>query len=129
MAQNASHDWFADCAENFVAYLFSSAGFNVYGGNKWGADLVVKKNKKWYLVEIRSTDAKDRPRKKSASKMQDVNIYAEVVLNQNMGCMTDLNFKKPQEMHCIRVRFCTVTKGERSGNYVSTCGDVVSQLP
>lgn len=109
MQQDARHDWLAVCAEYYVAYLFSRAGYTVYGGNKWGADLVINKNGQWRLVEIRSTDCNNRPQKKPTSKMKDINIYAEVVVKD----------------HVFSVRFCKVEEdGKRTGHYVDDCEKV-----
>ncbi|MFA5133690.1 MAG: hypothetical protein WC459_02730 [Patescibacteria group bacterium] len=52
------YDWLGDCAESYVAYLFSKADFEVFAASKWGADLAIRnnKNKSWLRVEVKSTN-------------------------------------------------------------------------
>jgi|GEM_PF-3507921 len=80
--QNDSHDWFGDCAESYVAYLFAKAGFEVFGAGKWTADLAVHdRNNKWLRIEVRSADRNKKPAKKPARKLKDrAEFLAEVRL-------------------------------------------------
>lgn len=81
------HDWFAECAENYIAYLFSQVeDFRVFGAGKWEADIAVcdKKTNKWIKIEVRSTDRKKKPTRKSAQKLKDkADMLAEVNLEKN----------------------------------------------
>ena len=72
--QNASHDCFADCAENFVAYLFENAGFEVFSSSKWGADLAVhdRKDGSWWRIEIRSSSTGKKPRAKGSRRLKAI---------------------------------------------------------
>lgn len=108
----AAHDYFADCAENFVSYLFAHAGFEVYGSGKWEADVVIrdKKDKRWLRIEVRSTDRDKTPLKKSASKLAGkAELYAEVRLKKDnqisykIWFLTDKGMKvgKPAENYSI----------------------------
>ncbi len=56
--QNARHDWFGEVAEALICYLFSKAGFEVYGANKWGADCVIAKDRKLWRVEVKGSDSR-----------------------------------------------------------------------
>ena len=79
--QNEAHDWLGECAENYVAYLFAKAGFMVYAGCKWGADLAVHdtESNKWIRIEVRSTDSKNRwPRKKPKENLLNTEFVVEV---------------------------------------------------
>ncbi len=80
--QNDSHDWFGDCSESYVAYLFAKAEFEVFGAGKWTADLAVHdKNDKWWRIEVRSADRNKGPTKKPARKLKDkAEFLAEVRL-------------------------------------------------
>lgn len=85
---NSQHDWFADCAENYVAYLFArSNNLAIYGSGKWEADIIInnKKTNKWLRIEVRSSVTKDKPTQKSSKKLRDKSdILAEVILKNNL---------------------------------------------
>ncbi len=82
--QTSQHDWFADCAENYVAYLFARLDdYAIYGSGKWEADVVINKrnSNKWLRIEVRSTDSKPHPIRKKPNKMiNKTDILAEVTL-------------------------------------------------
>lgn len=77
--QTEAHDWLADCAENYIAYLCAHAGFEVFGAGKWGADVVVHDKDGWWRIEVRSTDREKRPGNKAAQKLKGkAELLAEV---------------------------------------------------
>ena len=70
----SQHDWFADCAENYVAHLFArSNNFAIYGSGKWEADVVIhnRKTDKWLRIEVRSSNTKKTPARKKTSKLKN----------------------------------------------------------
>ena len=70
--QTDCHDWFAEVAESYVRYIFSRAGFEVFGQSEWGADLAVRDpiTKMWARCEVRSSDCKEEPRRKRSERMR-----------------------------------------------------------
>ena len=80
---DSRHDWLAESAENYIAYLFAKTGLEIFGAGKWAADVVLHNREKnrWWRVEVKSTDSKKKPMRKSVSKLKDkAEILAEVVM-------------------------------------------------
>jgi hypothetical protein len=103
----AAHDYFAECAENYIAYIFAHAGFEVYGSGKWAADVVArdKNTGKYYRIEVRSTDRDHSPKKKGASGLAGkAELYAEVrlkgrELDFQIWELTTAGIKKGKHLH------------------------------
>ncbi len=82
--QNDSHDWFGDCAESYVAYLFAKAGLEVFATGKWTADLAVHdRNDHWRRIEVKSTDRNRPPRNVHRLRNKKAEFLAEVRLVEN----------------------------------------------
>lgn len=81
---NESHDWLGEAAENYVRYLFACEGFQVFAGSKWGADLAIHRpgnTKRWWRIEVRSTDRNKRPLKKRKERLKQI---ADFVVEVNL---------------------------------------------
>ena len=98
----SAHDWFADCAENYTAFLFArSNNFAVFGSGKWEADVVIqnKITNKWLRIEVRSSSVKKKPLRKKPSKLKDkADILTEIILKDNV----------------IHVKFNKLTEGKKT---------------
>lgn len=103
--QTEAHDWLADCAENYVAYLGAHADFEVFGASKWGADVVFHEKKKggWWRVEVRSTDRDKKPTKKPIRKLRGkAELLANVVFHSNAINTTIYRLRDGKKGHSIK---------------------------
>jgi len=109
--QNESHDWLGEAAENYVRYLFAREGFQVFAGSKWGADLAIHRPgnlKKWWRIEVRSTDGKGRPNPKSKKRLKEI---ADFVVNVNL-----IKNSVEADMPYLRAVIYPVKKAKKNGS-------------
>jgi len=101
------HDWFAEAAEALVRYLFSKAGFEVFGQSEWGADLAIRdrETNHWLRCEVRSSDCNSQAKQKSVAALAKIaELEAQVCMD------VDLKFQ---------VTFYKLTGGRRE---TKSCG-------
>ena len=111
--QNESHDWLGEAAENYVRYLFAREGFQVFAGSKWGADCSIHypgNTKKWWRIEVRSTDRDGRgaPRPKSKTKL---NKIADFVVNVKL-----MKNNKSPELPFLRAEMYPIKRAKKNGS-------------
>jgi hypothetical protein len=101
MPQNASHNWFGDMSENLVRYLLADAGMEVFAAGKWGADAAYRYalENLWGRIEVRSTDCKQKPRKKGATRMSGRAEMAADVTMRELGTFS-VEFTKLDQRGC-----------------------------
>jgi len=86
--QNDSHDWLGDAGESLVRYIAARDGLHVYGGGKWTADAAVHdpETKRWWRIEVRTTDRARRPTPKSSAKLAaHADILVEVRFKEDLS--------------------------------------------
>ena len=101
MRQTPAHDWFAEAAESYVRYVFSKAGYEVFGESKWGADIAIRRKRPetWLRVEVRSTEVTGKTAaKKSRAKLRQ---FAELLVEVD----------RPTSAFLFRTRYFVLRKG------------------
>lgn len=116
--QTVIHDWLGDAAENLVRYYFACEDFEVFGGNKWGADIVGYDKqlsfdeRKWWKIEVKSTD-------RIAGPFHHANLET---LARKADLLVQIRFFRNKPIKCAITKLSTEERGKRC--WVEKVGDI-----